>query len=321
MNLNRTARLLLVLAAVAAAPLSASAYSNVVIFGDSLSDSGNNALVIGTNPDQVVTGNSYVPTFPYASGTYSNGPVWATSFAASLGLSAIPSLAGGSNYAFGGAQTRGDDAFPLSLRSQVSSYLGTEPSGAGDTLYVIAGGGNNGRAALEAISEGARPLLTISLTARRYANDVGIMVDQLQAIGAQNIVVWNTPDLGLVPAVTAQGSEAAAVGSAVAGAMNSALAERLAGEQGVTTFDLFGLLNNAVANPGSFGFSNVTDACGAVLGCDPSSYLFWDGIHPTSGGHALLAEAMFAAVVPEPGSVWLIVAGLAGLAVWQRRRA
>ncbi len=320
MNLSRTARLLLLLAATVAAPLSASAYSNVVIFGDSLSDSGNNALVIGTDPGQVITGNSYVPTFPYASGTYSNGAVWATSFAASLGLSAGPSLAGGSNHAYGGAQTRGE-IFPPSLRSQVSSYLGTQPSGASDTLYVIAGGGNNGRAALEAISEGARPLLTIARTARRYANDVGIMVDQLQAIGAQNIVVWNTPDLGLAPAVTALGSEAATLGTAVADAMNSALAQRMAGEQGVKTFDVFGLLNDAVANPASFGFGNVTDACGAVLGCDPDSYLFWDGIHPTSGGHALVAQAMLAAVVPEPGSAWLIVAGLAGLFVWQRRRA
>jgi phospholipase/lecithinase/hemolysin len=39
---------------------------------------------------------------------------------------------------------------------------------------------------------------------------------------------------------------------------------------------------------------NVTDACIDVFTgtvCEPASrYLFWDGIHPTRAGHAILAE-------------------------------
>lgn len=55
----------------------ASLFSNVFIFGDSLSVPGNNAAVLAPNitlPSEV-TSNSFIPTFTYASGTYSNGPV------------------------------------------------------------------------------------------------------------------------------------------------------------------------------------------------------------------------------------------------------
>jgi len=313
---------LLAAVVLVASSAGASAYSNLVIFGDSLSDSGNNALLIGIDAGQVITGNSYIPTFAYASGTYSNASVWATSFAAGLGLQALPSLAGGTNYAYGGAVTSG--SFPPSLQAQVAQYLGGATGSASDTLFVIAGGGNNARAALEAVDGGAPILRTVIGTALRYANDVGGMVDSLQAVGAQHIVVWNAPNLGGTPAVQAAGSDASFLGTVVASAMNNALARRLDGETGVTTFDLFGLLGTAIADPAAFGLTNVSDACGAVLGCDPSTYLFWDGIHPTSAGHALLSNAMFETLgitpVPEPATAWLLLLG-AGVVFVRRRRA
>ena len=80
------------------------------MFGDSLSDSGNNAAAFGVAAGQLISGNAYIPQLPYASGTYSNGPVWATQFAGMLGRSAIPSVIpelGGTDYAFGGAATDG----------------------------------------------------------------------------------------------------------------------------------------------------------------------------------------------------------------------
>ena len=66
---------------LAALPASASIYNSLVVFGDSLSDSGNNAVVIGSNAGQAISGNTYVPSFPYGSGVYSNGPVWASNAA------------------------------------------------------------------------------------------------------------------------------------------------------------------------------------------------------------------------------------------------
>ena len=149
--------LALTLVALTSLPATAGLYNSMVVFGDSLSDSGNNALVIGTDPGQVITGNTYVPTFPYASGVYSNGPVWASDAASALGVPLSPSLAGGTNYAFGGATTGpAMNSFPYSLLTQASQYLGSTGNHASpNALYVVEGGGNDARAALTAIAGGA----------------------------------------------------------------------------------------------------------------------------------------------------------------------
>src|SRR5262249_12236907 len=91
------------------------AYAALYIFGDSLSDSGNNAIVLAPNTTPVpISGNDFIPTFPYASGHYTNGPVWAQDFAAVLGVSGSPSLLGGTNFAFVGAHT--GPLIPVSFR-------------------------------------------------------------------------------------------------------------------------------------------------------------------------------------------------------------
>lgn len=310
---------LLLAAAVFALAGPAAAYSSLVVFGDSLSDGGNVALAVGTDPDQIITGNSYVPSLPYASGTFSNGPTWVDGLAAHLGVSTGPSLAGGGNYAFGGAQTR--DGSSPSLLTQVGTYLDDVSGNASpDALFVIAGGGNNARAALEAVLAGEPIGRTVLSTAVKFAIDVGNMVDQLQAAGATDIVVWNAPNLGLAPAVLDAGPAASFLGQTVSMLMNNALARRLQDEQGVQIFDLYGLLGSVVADPAAFGMVNVADACGALAGCTPDSYLFWDGIHPTSGGQALITDAMIAAVVPEPAA-WAMFAAGGLLLVLRRRRA
>ena len=79
------------------------------------------------------------------------------------------------------------------------------------------------------------------------------------------------PNLGVAPAVTALGAGASFLATAVSQSMNGALAVRLAGEAGVTIFDIFGLQSQIVADPAGFGLVNVTDACGAIAGCDPAS--------------------------------------------------
>jgi outer membrane lipase/esterase len=314
-------------AAFTLATTSACAFSGLYVFGDSLSDSGNNASVIGINATQVINNNSYIPTQPYASGTYSNGPVWVNSFAAGLGLAsfAAPSLAGGGDYAYGGAKTAVDGTFfnfPPSTKTQVNGFLAPLASVPATALYVVATGGNDARAVADAIAGGAAPGPTIAAAAAAYALNVGNIVDALQAKGASNIVVWDTPNLGKAPAVTAGGPLASALGTQIAMSFNAALATRLSTEAGVLTFDVFGVFNTIAASPATYGLTNISDACGAVAGCDASKYLFWDGIHPTAKGHTLLANAMLAVVaVPEPSTMLTLVAGLLVLMTVVRRRA
>ena len=320
--------LALVVAALASAPAAhAGPYNTFVVFGDSLSDNGNNAAAGLFDPFQTITGNSYVPSNTYApAGTYSNGLVWASDFAAMIGLPLAPSLAGGTDFAFGGATTGtpgpGTGGFPFSLLVQSSQYLtATGNVASPNGLYVIAGGGNDARAALTAIGGGASIPGTILATATSFAANVGSIVDALQAAGAQHIIVWDTPNLGLAPAVMAGPPGTSALGTNLALSMNAALAARLAGEAGVTTFDIFGLGTQFAANPALFGFSNVTDACGAVAGADCSQYAYWDGIHPTAATHRVIADAFLAVAVPEPETWVLLAGGLAVLGAISRRRA
>jgi phospholipase/lecithinase/hemolysin len=338
--------------ALSASTASAGAYSGVYVFGDSLADSGNNYLVFQNGPlppplgavptprpDAVITtptplsSNTFIPTLtyapaaPYPFGTYSNGQTWVGAFGAALGLTILPSLAGGTNYADGGATTGGVSAFPPSLGQQVDQFVALPGSAPSDALYVIAGGGNDVRAVLNAITPSTTPaevqaaILAASLA---FAQNVVGMIVKLADEGADDFVVWNVPNAGIAPAIALQGPASQSVGTLTSSTMNAYLAAALAMlppqiASDVRVFDLFGLVTGAVATPAAFGFDNVTLACGANPGActDPSKWLFWDGIHPTSGGHALISEAMLARV-PLPATLPLLAIGVAGL--WLRRR-
>jgi outer membrane lipase/esterase len=307
---------------LASLPAAASLYNSLVVFGDSLSDSGNNAAAGLFDPNQVITGNTYVPTNTYAPRTYSNGPVWASDVALQLGVPLQPSAAGGTDFAYGGATTGpAVSVFPFSLLTQANQYLGVTGGVASpNALYVIAGGGNDARAAFPTIAVCPACLgPTVASTALTFATNVGTIVDQLQAAGAQHIVVWDTPNLGLAPAVVAAGG--ASLGSFLAASMNAALATRLNGEVGVSTFDIFGLGTAIALDPLTFGFTNVTDACGAVAGANCNTYAFWDGIHPTAAAHMEIADAFVAvATVPEPSTWATMILGFAGIGFMAYRR-
>jgi len=307
----------------------AAAYSQLVVFGDSLSDSGNNALLIGTAPGQVIANDAYYARIPYAAGTYSNGEVWTQYLAHSLGLSLNPSLMGGGNFAFGGAQTgvNGSDipaipGFPFSMSTQLGMYLGAT-SGVADpnALYIVSGGGNNIRDALERIAGGADASATAASTVATYVTDMGGIVDGLQAAGAHHILVVNTPNFGLTPLAGAFGVRDSATG--LSWAMDAALGARLASEgPDVMSFDLFTFLTSSVAAGAALGFTDVTHACGAAVNaCDPATSLFYDAIHPTTLGHEHLAAAVLAVAVPEPEQGLMLVVGLAALCLKLRRRA
>src|SRR5579872_6310142 len=82
--------LVLLLASPFAGPAFGSQITQIVAFGDSLSDTGNDLIAFGS------------PQPPYYQGRFSNGPNWIDDLAAKLGVpDPQPSLAGGTNYAYG----------------------------------------------------------------------------------------------------------------------------------------------------------------------------------------------------------------------------
>jgi outer membrane lipase/esterase len=102
----------------------------------------------------------------------------------------------------------------------------------------------------------------------------------------------------------------------------AALATRLAGEVGVSTFDIFGLGTEIALDPLAFGFTNITDACGAVVGANCGTYVYWDGIHPTAAAHMVIANEFLAATgaVPELSTWAMMILGFAGIAFMAHRR-
>ncbi len=298
-----------------AAAASAATYTQVIAFGDSLSDNGN--LFADTG--------GAVPPAPYWNGRFSNGPVWVEGLAASLGVPL-------DGYARGGATTGGGSvttpAFGnvngpfMGLQDEIAAYLGNV-SGVADpnALYTVWASANDFLSAAPGTEIAAiGPAITNLLTA------IGTLV----AAGAQHFILPNLPDLGLTPKSLAAdliSPGAAAGATALSGAFNfnyyNALDANFGAGFGVR-LDTFAILQDVVANPGTYGLTNVTDMCFdstvPSLCADPATYAFWDPIHPTAALHDILAAEAFAAVVPVPAAVWLFGSAL-GLLGWMRRQA
>jgi outer membrane lipase/esterase len=204
----------------------------------------------------------------------------------------------------------------------LSSSGGMAPS---DALYVVEGGGNDAREFLPALLQGADPSSMIAA----YASSMVSIISALALAGADHFLLWNVPDIGQIPLVTTLGAGPSAAAHNLAELMNRALLQGLAGlssdiVDGIHLFDAFGALGAISANPGAFGFTNGTDACALDPVCiaDPSGYFFWDGLHPTTAGHAViaqLAQQLMPAEVPEPETLLLLVVGVFGLVATRRR--
>ena len=316
------------------------AFTNLYVFGDSLSDSGN--AVIQYNAAPFVPGVTEVPNpstaVPGGPGYYqnrnTNGPNYADQLAGLLGTGALlPSLQGGTNYAYAGARTHYHlfepyGAAHLGMSQQVAAYLGANPVADPNALYVVFGGANN----LNDILLGADAFGNAPRSIEDTVTDIAGMLVALHAAGAQHFLVPNAPNIGATPVVSALGPAAVAGATFLTQIFNQALAGMLDALPFETTLlDTYSAFESLIANAGALGITNTTDPCfagdyvfpqGGPVCADPSQYLFWDAIHPTYQVHsvlaALAADAVAVAQVPEPSALMLIVGAL--MAAWVVRR-
>lgn len=286
-----------VLAVTCVFPFSATAdtgYDRVVVFGDSLSDPGNAYVLFGMSLVPPYT--DLVPEYPYAHGGHhlSNGSTWIEQLATRLRQSdsAGPALRKPgvfTNYATDRTRACDEGASYINLSSQVvDRFLGDYGDAPADALYVMFVGSNDVRDAL--VSQD----LTIIECA---LNSIYINIMTLISAGATDFLIPNVPNLGMIPAVTLQGEEAKQGATWASGEFNRFLEGMLSnieaayGQVNFHRLDTFRLITDIpTTHPGM----NVTDACIDVFTgtvCEPASrFLFWDGIHPTRAGHAILAE-------------------------------
>ena len=331
MAISRVRNLALIALAIGALVprLRAESIDAIYSFGDSLSDVGNDSTLSG----------GLLPGAPYVNGQFSNGPVWVQDLAASLGLGPLtPSLQGGTDYAYGGAETgttpvhAGNVSDLTGSNGQIAQFQAANSTADPNALYTIWIGSND----LMDILTGAPPSQYAADIAAAVAN-VDAAISALAADGAKDFLLATVPDLGKTPDAIADGPIAAAGASELSALFNSALVSSVDQIAALDSLDLstlntYSLLDQIVASPSSYGFTNVTTPCltGAVdysggTVCAPTvagqnQYLFWDSLHPTAAGHAIVADAALAVLTPEPANISLLLAGLLGVAVVCRRR-
>lgn len=311
--------LVLALAGIAVVPVAVRAQAQqqeVIVFGDSLSDPGNGFAFVKTNatPPDYSMNALLIPDAPYARGGHhlSNGDTWIEQLAPALGAipSVMPAFVGSRpdamNFAVGTGRAR-TLAFNPGLAFQIGAYLQkTGGAASGDALYVIQFGGNDIRDALAT----GNPIAANQIV-QAAAQSIAAGITALYSAGARRFLVWNAPDVGLTPA--ARIADLLQPGTAVAAtqltqAFNAYLLGYLflapnpvAGLPGIqiVPFDAYTLIGSIVAAPWLFDLTNATDACvmpgTPPFTCQaPDEYLFWDGVHPTAAGHAIIARAVAA---------------------------
>ncbi|MBD2772808.1 SGNH/GDSL hydrolase family protein [Iningainema tapete] len=321
---------------ISAQKATAADFSQLVVFGDSLSDTGNTFNISGglINPTTAIP-----PNPPYFQGRFSNDLVWVDYVGEQLGLTptlftalttTIPTQ--GINFAIGGANSGTGNAIvpniPLpGVQEQVGLFaqplLTSNQTADPNALFAVWGGGND-----YLFGNVTDPNQTV----QNLSNSVAT----LASVGAKNILVFNLPDLGKTPAALAAGnsSNLTTLTTIHNAALASALSQLSSSNPGVNIIpvDVYSLINRIIANPGEFGFNNVTASC--VIGdlqnitsvCNnPNDFLFFDAVHPSTNAHRLVADTVFSATnatsVPEPtATLGILALGIGAAGVLKRKQ-
>jgi phospholipase/lecithinase/hemolysin len=283
--MRKTLCFLTIFASIGLAPGAMSAatqsYDAIYVFGDSYCDVGN--IFIATGGAE--------PAAPYYNGRFSNGPIWIEHVAGGMGLPMVAALAGGTDYAFGGAWATEPQSIPgggtiPSVPEQVELYL-SQHGGKADpnALYVIEGGGND----ILDTTSGSPDALGFKIAVALAGSEL-----ILRQAGARHFVIPNLFNVGLLPA----GQANAAFDLQASLAANKYLNDFLGLEDAlegihILRLDVFSLLQSLVTDKTHYGFTNVTSPCLTTTICaDPDHTYFWDTHHPTEFGQDLFATTL-----------------------------
>jgi phospholipase/lecithinase/hemolysin len=252
-------------------------FTALYAFGDSLSDTGR-------NPAGSVKS--------YFNGRFSNGPLWVEYLSANLGLPYNAS----NNFAVSGSITSDlqSQIAGLSASSNLQSALFTIES-AGNDFLENAGLGTNDPAWSAVVSNAVANL----------TNAIGTLYTN----GAREILILNLFNVGQAPFFSAAPASYCIYVDSKVAAFNTQLASvvtnvmQLSPGLRIYLADNNRMSSNIISSPASYGFtvstigvlqdSNLTDKSFTGPGAD---YVFWDLIHPTTKGHAMIAALAFQCV-------------------------
>ena len=272
-------------------------YSRLIVFGDSLSDTGNLAAIAFDFPP------------PYYENRISDGPIALDYLAESIGSTAEPSLHltgvdGGYNYAIAGGNILGDDV--EDLEQQVDAYLGRVANFADpEALYVLIMGGNDIR--------GLRSVVSIE----QGQQEIGLLLEQLFTqlnrlidAGARNILLSNVANIGRIPeTLQRERSEPGVIQRETRYTQNynDQLAIQLTelsenSNAQLVLFDLYAEFEAILDNSDELGFSQTEVGCfdtnnfsfhrDCFFGTRFDRFVFFDNLHPTNAANQIVAQAM-----------------------------
>ena len=280
-------------------------YEQIVIFGDSLSDTGNLSKALG----------GVFPPFPYFQGRFSNGPIWIDQFAPKLGLDSTQVL----NFAVGGATTGrlnvgsllAGNPLPIKLPGlldEIDAFTTLNPNGANPkSLYVVFAGGNDFLALPTTLFQGLamgnlQSFIGLSGAIVQSVQNIATAVTNLALQGAGTIVIANLPNLGRTPLLIQQGTSLVATAFSIGFNLvlektleqleRSLRAKSLAVD--LVQVDLFSLGESIAKRPQDFGITNLKDPLIQQLTKNPENpqgFFYWDDFHPTTQVHGRIADA------------------------------
>ncbi|KAJ3234453.1 hypothetical protein HDU81_001409 [Chytriomyces hyalinus] len=288
---------LMLLPHLAHAAISPSDIKRVVAFGDSLSDNGNLFKLYK------------YPEPPYFNGRFSDGPVWVEYLAVYLQNANLE------DYAFGGATANGSNAIAGLFSSIANTTVripdlaeqfdmftnktGTaQANDLGSSLFTVLSGANDffESAALARVPD-----------ANGIAGTLVSFVGRLVSMGATKILVAKMPPLDATPSIV-KFAQFKSILQLLVSTFNEALTtglSKIAADNpkvSIVIFDTAAVFNYGTSAEGmkAFELTNTWSRClseDKKTPCsDPHSYLFWDDLHPTTKGHAIIAQAAYNAL-------------------------
>lgn len=215
----------------------------------------------------------------------------------------------------------------LPMTTQVAEHLTRFSNFGKEDIVFVFGGNNDVFVQFSAVGGGLPPATAIANLQTAATELANLVRDQILANGARRVAVMTLPDASTAPSFAALPQANRDLLAQMSAAFNATLLAGLDGS-GVRIIDTRALNAAVQANPAAFGLTNVTTpACGMpawnpsgtsllcnaapaalftaagapnlnslVAGASASTWLFADGVHPTTGGHRILADQVWAAL-------------------------
>jgi outer membrane lipase/esterase len=292
---------------------SAASFSTYYVFGDSLVDAGNVRIATGGTTPNAALG--------YFQGRFTNGYDYTDLLSiATFGTPTVASLAGGNNFAWGGARVVANSDTIPDLALQLGAYA-ARAAGVADpnALYVLNFGGND----VFALNSGNIGVLTPAEYANAVVTQYAGSVRYLNTLGARNILITGIPN-----------TDATGIGleTQLQSAL-TALTPTLAQGTTLYRYSYQSFFGRIITDPASLGLPPLrTDTTclrartpGPNIDC--TGFFYFDDVHPTAAVQAAVARDMnrqFSLVPVPEASTWAMMIvgfGFVGASLRRKRMA